>query len=161
MRRIIPLLALLCLAVAAMPATAGAAKKKGKVPTVKLVSPMRVAVGRTITIRGKNFSSIRRRNTVGFRGPGKRYAFAKPRRASRTKLVVKVPGSVERLLRKSGTKRMPTRFSLRVITRKRYGKLTTRRRSPVIVSATTRATWTAAPAPTSTATCSPTRASAA
>jgi len=136
MRRLAPLFALLCLAVAAMPAPAAAAKKKkAKTPTIKLVSPMRVAVGRTLTIRGKNFSPNRRRNTVAFRGPGKRYAFAKPRRASRKKLVVKVPGSVERLLRKSGTKRIPTRFSIRVVT-KRYGKLTPRRRSPVIVSAT-------------------------
>jgi hypothetical protein len=136
MRRLIPLFALLCLAVAAMPAPAAAAKKKkAKTPSVKRVSPMRVAVGRTLTIRGKNFSSNRRKNTVAFRGPNKRYAFAKPRRASRTKLVVKVPGSVERLLRKSGTKRIPTRFSIRVVT-KRYGKLTPRRRSPVIVSAT-------------------------
>ena len=136
MRRLIPLFALLCLAVAAMPAPASAAKKKkAKTPTIKKVSPMRVAVGRTITIRGKNFSSSRRRNTVVFRSPGKRNAFAKPRRASRTKLVVKVPGSVERLLKKSGTHRIATRFSLRVVT-KRYGKRTPRRLSPVIVSAT-------------------------
>ncbi len=137
MRRLIPLFALLCLAVAAMPAQAAAAKKKkAKTPTVKRVSPMRVAVGRTITIRGKNFSSSRRKNTIVFRSPGKRNAFAKPKRASRTKLVVKVPGSVERLLKKSGTKRVATRFTLRVISVKRYGKRTPRRLSPVIVSAT-------------------------
>lgn len=136
MRRFLPLFALLVAALtAAMPAPAIAKKKKAKAPTIKLVSPMRVAVGRTITIRGKNFSSSRRKNTVVFRSPGKRTAFAKPKRASRTKLVVKVPGSVERLLRKSGTKRVATRFSLRVVT-KRYGKLTPRRLSPVIVSAT-------------------------
>jgi IPT/TIG domain len=136
MRRLVPLIALLCLAIAALPAPAAVAKKKkAKTPTIKLVSPMRVAVGRTLTIRGKNFSSNRRKNTIVFRSPGKRTAFAKPKRASRTKLVVKVPGSVERLLRKKGTKRVATRFSLRVVT-KRYGKLTPRRRSPVIVSAT-------------------------
>ena len=136
MRRLVPLLALLSLAIAAMPAPAVAAKKKkAKTPTIKLVTPMRVSVGRTITIRGKNFSSSRRKNTIVFRSPGKRNAFAKPKRASRTKLVVKVPGSVERLLKKSGTKRIPTRFSLRVVTKK-YGKLTPRRLSPVIVSAT-------------------------
>ena len=63
-----------------MPAPAAAAKKKkAKTPTIKNVSPMRVAVGRTITIRGKNFSSSRRKNTVVFRSPGKRTAFAKPK----------------------------------------------------------------------------------
>ena len=75
MRRLIPLFTLLCLAVAAMPAPAVAAKKaKGKVPTIKRVSPMRVAVGKSLTIRGKNFRSTRRkkgRNTMYDQPPQK------------------------------------------------------------------------------------------
>ena len=63
---------------------------------------------------------------------GKRQAFAKPRRASRKKLVVKIPASVENLLDAS-KKRGATRLKLRVVT-KRYGKLTTLRLSPIVLS---------------------------
>lgn len=54
---------------------------------------MRVKVGKTITLRGTRFSSRRKGNAVVFRGSNGRSAFAKPVRASRTKIVVKVPGS--------------------------------------------------------------------
>lgn len=134
-RLLLPTLMLLLSAMAFGPMGVAQAATRKPVPVITKVSPMRVAVGRKITLRGKRFSSVRRRNTVLFRGPTGRAAFAKPVRASRTKIVVKVPGSVERLLTKVGTKRIPTRFKLRVVANRRYGKLTIRRRSPVIVSA--------------------------
>ncbi len=111
---------------------AGAAKSE-----VKLVSPMRVTVGETITIRGKHFSARRKRNTVLFIAPNKQTAFAKPRRAGRRKLVVKVPGSVERLLSNGDGVGVgnPTRFGVRVVVGRSYGKRSARRHSPVIVSA--------------------------
>ncbi len=131
MTRILALLgALAACSLLAVPG-AEAKKAKGPAPVVKRVTPMRVTVGKSITIRGLHFSS-RKRTTVVFRAPSKRVAFAKPRRASGKKLVVKVPASIERLLLKSG-KRPPTRFKLRIVT-KRYGKLTSKRLSPVIVS---------------------------
>jgi hypothetical protein len=138
MRRIVTALALLGTLLAAMPAApAHAAKKKAaKASTIKLVSPMRVKVGRMITIRGTRFSTNRRRNTVIFRSPGKRTAFAKPRRAGRRKLAVRVPASVERLLTNKDAKGLgrPTRFRVRVLVRRKYGKLSKRRNSPVIVT---------------------------
>lgn len=137
MRRPMLLISLLSLTVLVLlPVAEAAAAKKKPVSTIKRVSPMRVKVGKTITLRGIRFSSRRKANTVVFRGSNGRSAFAKPVRASRSKLVVKVPGSVERLLTKKGTKRMPTRFKLRVVAARRYGKLSTRRHSPVIVSNT-------------------------
>jgi len=50
---------------------------------------------------------------------------------------VRVPGSVERLLRNRDGKGVgsPTRFTLRVVVARRYGKPSARRNSPVIVSA--------------------------
>ena len=60
---------------------------------------MRVSVGGTLTITGRNFKAQRRKNTVIFRASNGRTAFAKPRRATRTKLVVRVPASASRLLR--------------------------------------------------------------
>ncbi|MGI8779413.1 MAG: hypothetical protein ACR2L8_04455, partial [Solirubrobacteraceae bacterium] len=57
----------------AAPATAGAAphahaakKKKAKAPLITSVSPLDVAVGETLTIRGKNFIPGRLKNTVVF-----------------------------------------------------------------------------------------------
>ena len=104
-----------------------------KAPAITLVSPMRVQVGALITIRGRNFSPRRRRNTVVFVGPGGRSAFAKPVRAGRRRLVVRVPGAVERLLNTRDGSRVPTRIRLRVLAG-RFSRFTPPRLSPVVLS---------------------------
>jgi hypothetical protein len=101
------------------------------VPSITRVTPMRVSVGNLLTIRGHNFKAQRNRNTVIFRGPEGRTAFAKPRRATKTKLVVRVPAAVARLLRVSGSRQRPTRLKLRVLSGK-FSKFTPRRLSPVV-----------------------------
>ncbi|HEY1360395.1 MAG TPA: IPT/TIG domain-containing protein [Thermoleophilaceae bacterium] len=123
-------LALLALTVLAVPAAADAKKKKAKKPVVTRVSPMRLSVGGKVTIRGKNFSSNRRHNTVVFRGPGRRTVLVKPKRASRRKLVVVVPKSVGRAVGKHDT----ARFKLRVLVNKTFGGWTRKRLSPVVVT---------------------------
>lgn len=143
------LLAMSGLAVgAAILAPLGAAQAQytNAAPVIHRVSAMRANVGKTITIRGTSFSSIARRNTVSFRGPDGRVALAKPSRASRTALAVRVPARVERLLVQKDGRRLPTRFKLRVIN-DRYGKLSLRRHSPVIVSAACAPTAVACPPP--------------
>jgi hypothetical protein len=100
-------------------------------PTITRVTPMRVSVGNLLTIRGTHFKARRLRNTVIFRGPDGRTAFAKPRRATTTKLVVRVPAAVARLLRVSGSRQRPTRLKLRVLSGK-FSKFTSRRLSPVV-----------------------------
>jgi heat shock protein beta len=134
-RRLSMLISLVACGALLAPVAPAEAKKKAN-PTIKRVTPMRVTVGKKITIRGVNFSSSRKRNTVMFIAPSKRTAFAKPSKASRKKLVVKVPAAVERLLLKSNGTRPATRFKLRVVTKgtKGYGKLSSKRVSPVIVS---------------------------
>jgi hypothetical protein len=110
---------------------AQAAKK----PKVTKVSPMRVKVGQTLTIRGGVFKSRARSNTVIFR-VGARSIFVKPRRASRRKLVIKLPKSLDRLMRRNSAGRQtPTRFTLQVAAG-RFSKRTSRRLSPVIVPST-------------------------
>lgn len=103
-------------------------------PTISRVSPMRVTVGHTITIRGAGFSSSRTRNTIILKGAAGRSTFAKPSRASSTKLVVTVPAAAELILTKKAAAGVPTRVSLRVVA-KRYGKVSIRRHSPIVVSA--------------------------
>jgi hypothetical protein len=118
---------------AAAPAQAAKSGAKAAKPKIIRVTPMRIAVGETLTIRGKGFSSKPRSNTVIFQGTGGRTAFAKPRRASRTKLVVKVPGSVGRLLAVKDGKTSPTRLKLRVLAAKKFSAFTPRRLSPVVL----------------------------
>ncbi len=128
-RPIALLLSLAALLALAVPASAPAKAKKAKnLPVITKVTPMRLKVGSTVTIRGRNFSSKRGRNTVVFRSPGGRSAFVKPVRASRTKLVAKVPGSVRKLLSRNST-----RFKLRVLSARKFSKWTSRRLSPVLV----------------------------
>jgi hypothetical protein len=93
---------------------------------------MRLQTGATLTIRGRNFSRRRFRNTIIFRAPSGRTAFAKPRAASRRRLVVVVPQAIARLFSTRGGTPTPTRFRLRVLTRG-FGAWTKRFRSPVVV----------------------------
>ena len=122
---------LVAAALGLVPSTAGAATSTSaaaSAPTITRVTPMRVRVGAVLTIRGRNFKSVRAKNTVIFRAPDGRTAFAKPRRASRTRLVVAVPPAVARLV----TLGKATRFKLRVLAGK-FSRYTSRRLSPVVV----------------------------
>jgi hypothetical protein len=145
MRRVsIHLFTVLALSVSAMagtsvaaPVDAAAAKAKGaraKGPKPKIlrVTPMRVQVGEVLVIRGRNFKGKRRRNTVVFTARGGRTAFVKPRRATRRKLVVKVPAKVARLLTLRDGAQRPTRLRLRVLAG-RFSSFTPRRLSPVVL----------------------------
>ena len=124
----------LCLTLAALtglsvPAAAPAATTpKAKAPTITRVTPMRLRVGSTVVIRGRNFSSRRTRNTVIFRTSNGRSAFIKPSSATTTRLVVKIPKSMARLLAPQSS-----RFTLRVLAGRTFSKWTPRRLSPVFV----------------------------
>ncbi len=108
-------------------ASLAAKKKKVKVPEISRVTPMRIVVGAKLTIRGKNFKTKKSQNTVVFRSSNGRSAFAKPMKASKKKLVVRVPAAVAKIL---GQKTM--RFKLRVLAGK-FSKFTPKRLSPVVV----------------------------
>ena len=129
----------ICLALAALlalahPAAAAAKKRKGKGPVITRVAPMRLAVGSKLTIRGRNFSSRARRNTIVFRAPSGRSAFVKPRRASSRKLVLRVTSAVGRLLPTRTGGRKATRMKLRIVVKRSFSRWTRKRLSPVIVS---------------------------
>ena len=66
------------------PATAGAAvhaqasaKKKAKAPVIRSVSPLRLEIGQTLEIRGRNFLVGRKKNLVVFKRSGGRAVFVK------------------------------------------------------------------------------------
>jgi IPT/TIG domain len=134
MRRLTLVIALLATACGVLLAPAGAVakKRKSKSPQVTSVSPMRVKPGRSLSIRGRNFSSSRRRNTVIF-AVGRRSIFVKPSRASSRRLVVKVPVSLERIMHQKDGGLTPTRFTIKVAAGRKFSRKTSRRLSPVIV----------------------------
>ena len=135
MRRTTSLLALaaVTLVPAASPADAGAARSTAAKPKIMRVTPMRINVGETLVIRGSGFKSRPRANTVIFQGAEGRTAFAKPRRASRRKLIVKIPANVSRLLVVKDSRQAPTRLKLRVLAG-RFSAFTPRRLSPVVLA---------------------------
>lgn len=132
MRRLITI-CLLALSAVALLATAPIASAAVK-PQITRVTPMRISVGNLLTIRGKHFRARARSNTVVFRGANGRTAFAKPRRASGTKLVVRIPPAVASLLTVKNSKQRPTRLKLRVLAGK-FSSYTGRRLSPVVTGA--------------------------
>ena len=115
-----------------VPVAPAASASVNATPKITLVAPMRLSIGPEVTIRGEGFSSRRSRNTVIFRAPSGRVAFAKPVRASPTKLVLGIPDVVSRLMSSSDGKPVATRFKLRVLSY-RFGKYTVKRLSPVIL----------------------------
>jgi hypothetical protein len=133
MRRLITICLLALSAVALVVAVPGAAlaKKSGPTPLITKVSPMRISVGKLLTIRGSHFRPTKKGNTIIFRSGKGRSAFAKPTRASRTKLVVRVPAAVARLLTVKNSHQRPTRLKLRVLAGK-FSAYTSRRLSPVV-----------------------------
>jgi hypothetical protein len=134
MRRIVTIcLTLVAAALLVLPAAATAATTTPK-PEITRVQPMRISVGGTLTITGRRFKSTRRKNTLIFRASDGRTAFAKPRRATSRRLVVRVPASVARLLKVSNSRQLPTRLKLRVLAGK-FSKFTPKRLSPVVTSA--------------------------
>lgn len=130
------LLTAVAAALAAGPTTAPAIAAKhseAAKPKITRVTPMRLEVGETMTIRGRHFKPRKRRNTVIFSGADGRTVFVKPRRASRRKLVVKVPASVARLLVVKDGSVHPTRLKIRVLAG-RFSAFTPRRLSPVVLA---------------------------
>lgn len=111
----------------------GARRRRAARPKIRRVLPMRVQLGDRLVIRGRRFSPRRRRNTVIFRAGSGRTAFAKPRRATRRRLVLKVPASVARLLNLRDGRQRPTRLKLRVLSVRRFSPFTIRRLSPVVL----------------------------
>jgi hypothetical protein len=129
-RALIPLSALLLAALA--PATAAAAHKaKPKEPVVSSVSPKKVTVGTKLTVRGKNFLPGKGKTRVMFvRIGAKGVATAGADKASRTKLTVTVPSTLNVVL-----KGKSARFKLRLLTTV-YGSWTPAKRSPVVYPGT-------------------------
>jgi hypothetical protein len=111
-------------ALAALLAPAGqaeAAKKKIKQPVITSVSPMKAAVGDTLTLRGRYFVRGKAKNTVAFKRDGAPAVFVKADVATTRQVKVVLPARLTKYMANQGTVKVPTRFRLRVLAR-RFGK---------------------------------------
>jgi hypothetical protein len=117
-RLALPLLAAVALPLAA-PAASPAAG--GPYPTIRSVSPKKVALGQTLTIKGSHFRKGKNANTVVFKRDGGKAVFVRAISATRSKLKVVVPAKLLPYFRQTGGKPQATRFRLRILA-KRFGK---------------------------------------
>jgi IPT/TIG domain-containing protein/thrombospondin type 3 repeat protein len=145
-RTLLALLAIPVFFLAAIPALAKSHRaKRGSAPVVKSISPMRLAIGHTLTIRGSGFIKGTHRNTVVFMGAGKRVVWVKADKSSTRTIKIKLPAKLSVLLADKTGKLQPTRLQVRVIARRSGRAFTVRRKSPVVVPNTSIQTGTTAP----------------
>ena len=103
-------------------------------PVIKAVKPLRLAIGDTLTIVGRNFLPGRGRNTVVFFRDGAPAVFLRAGSATKTRMKVKLTSKLGRWLtaRNNGA-RAPTRFRLRVLARRFGASFTPHRLSPLVL----------------------------
>jgi hypothetical protein len=124
-------LALVALLAAAVPSLA-AKSKKASGPTVSNFSPTKPELGGKLVLFGKGYAKQKKKNTVILRAPSGGTTFIKPTKAQKGKLTLRLPNTLERLMRKKAGKTLATRFRVRVLAGKKFGPWTKKKRSPVI-----------------------------
>jgi hypothetical protein len=126
---------------AGLPALHAAARGKPPsesvpLPVIKRVRPLRLTIGATLTIVGRNFLPGRGRNTVVFFRDGAPAIFLKAGSATRTRIQVKLTSKLGNyLIGRNNGERGPTRFRLRVLSRRFGARFTPHRLSPVVLPA--------------------------
>jgi hypothetical protein len=117
-----------------VPATAGTATAdaKSRAPVVKKVTPKKVFVGETMTVRGRHFRRGVNKNMVAFKRKGAKVVLAPAERGTAKLLKVELPKRLEKVLLVQNGTPIPTRLQIRVMSA-RFGKRYTRRsRSPLV-----------------------------
>lgn len=119
------------------PATAGAAtahasKKAKKYPVITSVSPTQTNIGKTLTIKGRNFKRGRNKNTVLFKRDGARAVFVKADIGTTKLLKVKLPAKLASVLKEVNGSATMTTFRLRVLSERLSKSFTTGKLSPKI-----------------------------
>jgi hypothetical protein len=107
--------ALAALLVPAAAGTASAKPKSKKAPVITSISPRSLAVGETLTIRGRHFTRGRDKNTVAFKRDGASAVFVKADVGTTKLLKVKLPARLEKVLFVRNGETVPTRLKLRVL----------------------------------------------
>jgi IPT/TIG domain len=111
---------------------ADAKKKRKKAPVITSISPQHVAIGETLTIRGRNFIKGRGKNSVIFKRSGARAVFAKADIGTAKMLKITVPEKLAGQLLVADGAQVETRFGLRVLARKLSKRFTRRGKAPFV-----------------------------
>jgi hypothetical protein len=120
----------LCATATAIVATAGG--QAASSPKIFSVTPLKLGVGDTLTIRGKNFVPGRNRNWVIFQRPRARAVFVSADSATKTQIKLVVPSKLVPFLSRNGGAAVYTRFNLRVLGRRLSPLATRKSLSPLI-----------------------------
>ena len=117
-------------------AQASAATTKAVYPSVSNISPKRVAIGGTMTVKGKGFRAGKGKNTVVFQRTGKPAIFVRASDATTTKLTVKIPAKLTDFLATKAGAPTPTTFRMRILAARFAKSFTPTSLSPVITPKT-------------------------
>ena len=114
------------------PAAAHAKTKKTVFPKVTSVSPLKLSVGDTMTIRGSGFRAGAGKTTVVFQRTGKPAIFVKAQSATTRRITLRVPEKLTAFLAQRSGTAVATRFKLRVLTTRFSRTWTPTKHSPTI-----------------------------
>lgn len=101
-------------------------------PTITKVTPLKLEIGQTLTIRGRRFVRGPKKNIVVFKRDGKPAVFARADSATTTRIRMKVPAKLLPFLRNASGTAVFRRFRLRVLARRLGKAFTPKRLSPRI-----------------------------
>ena len=116
-----------------VPAVAGTATAEAaKAPVVKRVTPKRVFVGETLTLRGKHFRPGIAKNTVAFKRRGAKVVLVRADKSTKKMLRVKLPKRLEKVLPVANGTPVATRLRVRVMATRFGLRYTSRSMSPIV-----------------------------
>jgi hypothetical protein len=107
--------ALAALLVPAAAAGTAVAKKSKPAPVITSISPRTLAIGETLTIRGRHFRKGRGKNAVAFKRSGAAAIFATADVGTSKLIKVKLPKKLERILLVRSGEHVATKLRLRVL----------------------------------------------
>ena len=115
-----------------VPATGTATADAKSAPVVKRVTPKKVFVGETMTIRGRHFRRGVNKNMVAFKRKGAKVVLVPAERGTTKLLKVELPKRLEKVLLVQNGTPVPTPLQVRVMSA-RFGKrFTSRSKSPLV-----------------------------
>jgi hypothetical protein len=132
LRRAGLLAALTALLVPAVAGTTTAHAKKKRAPVVTRITPKKVFVGETLTIRGRHFRRGLEKNTVAFKRPGAKVVLVKADKGTTKMLKVTLPKRLEKALDVINGTPTPTRLQVRVLAAKFGKRYSKKSKSPVV-----------------------------